>query len=152
MEINVLIDTREKKPLSFTDANIKSVTSIKLDTGDYSLAGLEDKLFIERKSSFMEFYGNITEKRFWNELDRTSTFKYKFLILEFDLDFVTNFPYGCGLPKSKIPYLKVSSSFIMSAITKILIKYDIKVIFAGNENNAIKIMERIFKDVYKTEN
>ena len=60
-DFHIIIDTREQQPWSFEH----HVTSNeKLDTGDYSVKGLEEILCIERKKSVSEIANNITEKRF----------------------------------------------------------------------------------------
>ena len=46
---NIIVDTREQKPWDFND-NFNT-TKAKLDTGDYSIEGLEHILCIERKCS-----------------------------------------------------------------------------------------------------
>ena len=50
--MKIIVDTREQKPFKFTGfrhyAGIECV-SAKLDIGDYSLPGLEDKIAVERK-------------------------------------------------------------------------------------------------------
>ena len=144
---NVIQDTREQKPLEFTHAKIDQVICKKLDTGDYSIEGLEDTLCIERKGSVSEFYGNITEKRFWNEMERMRHFKYKFFLLEFGPSQIEMFPHGSGLPKKVINRLKISSAYLMKCITKIQIEYDIHVIFGGNRDNSLYLIQNIMKAV-----
>ena len=71
----------------------------KLDTGDYSVAGLEEVLCIERKKSVSEIANNIVEKRYKDWTKRMSKYKYKFLMLEFDLDDVYRYPRIHDVPK-----------------------------------------------------
>jgi ERCC4-type nuclease len=81
-ELKIIIDTREQKPWEFPG----HTTAVqKLDTGDYSVEGLEDVLCIERKQNTSEFAKNIIEKRYDDWTERMSKFKYKFLLLEFSL-------------------------------------------------------------------
>ena len=54
--MNIIIDTREQKPLIFTG---HETISRKLDEGDYNIEELEDKIVIERKS-LQDFYQSIT--------------------------------------------------------------------------------------------
>lgn len=58
-DITILVDTREQTPWEFSHY---STAKQKLDTGDYTVSGLEDKLAIERKKSVGEIANNITEK------------------------------------------------------------------------------------------
>lgn len=50
--MQILIDTREQKPFAFMDPIYQPITTSSqgLQIGDYSLAGLQDKIAIERKS------------------------------------------------------------------------------------------------------
>ena len=87
-DFTIIIDTREQQPWGFehyTTANRK------LDTGDYSIEGLEEIICIERKKSINEIANNITESRFIDVVDRMSKFKYAFILLEFNLEQVLAF-------------------------------------------------------------
>lgn len=84
----ILIDTREQTPLEFTGLHIRGVNSMptkvqKLDEGDYSVEGLEDILFIERKS-VNDLYGTIFKgrERFERELTRAQKQQKRYLIIE----------------------------------------------------------------------
>ena len=82
----VVKDTREKDGWYFKESDYcQGMIDQKLDTGDYSVQGLEDVLCIERKGSVSEIANNIVDKRFDRELDRMKEFKYKFLILELQI-------------------------------------------------------------------
>ena len=50
--VKIIVDTREQAPFSFSGDVYRGavVTTGTLDTGDYSLAGLSDKVAVERKS------------------------------------------------------------------------------------------------------
>jgi len=55
----LIIDTREKQPWCFDDDDdFQEIIHRKLDYGDYSIEGLEDRIFIERKSSANELLSN----------------------------------------------------------------------------------------------
>lgn len=90
-ELPVIIqDSREQKPLVFDNLRIRGIEKLesvvhKLDEGDYSIQGLENKVFIERKSCG-DLYGSIFRgrDRFERELDRVveKDYKYRYLIIE----------------------------------------------------------------------
>ncbi len=148
----VIQDSREQKPLVFESQDVSDIIIQKIDTGDYTILGLEDKLFVERKASVLELYKNITEKRFWEEMERTRSFKYRYLIAEFDLEDIELFPYGCGLPREQISKLKMGKDFIYkNIIERIMLEYDIQVIFAGNPHNAAKVLAKVMKYVCEKE-
>jgi len=147
----IIIDTREQNPFIFTSSKIKDIHHEKLDSGDYTIKGFEDKLFIERKQSVAEFYNNVNEKRFWDEIERSQTYKYRYIIFEFSASDVEMFPYGSGLPKNVISKLKISSAYLMKCIAKIQVKFDIHVIFGGNRDNSIYLITNIMKEISQLE-
>lgn len=147
----VIVDTREQHPFEFISSKISEVVVKKLDTGDYSIEGLEDKLAIERKASVKEFYNNITEKRFWNEMERFQNYKYRFIVFEFSVSDVEMFPHGSGLSVSIMKKLKISPAYLMKCIAQLQVKYNIHVIFGGNRDNATYLVSNIMKEVCNAE-
>lgn len=149
-EMNIIIDTREKKPWTFAKGSAET-TFRKLDTGDYAIDGLEDVLCIERKQSASEIANNITDSRFERELKRMSEFKYKYLILEFDLRHIDDFPEGSGIPKHLKNKVRVKGPFIIKRLTELSLKYDIHVLYCSNVAYAEHIAYSIMKEVYDKE-
>ena len=148
--MEIIADTREQQPWDFQDHDIvEKVISTKLDTGDYSVVGLEDKVCLERKKSVAEVANNVNQDRFWKEMKRMEEFDYRFVLLEFSIDDVLNFPVGSTIPKSKWKYLKVSGNYIMKKLTQIQIDYNIHVVFCGDVDNAQLVAINILKEVTK---
>jgi ERCC4-type nuclease len=143
---HIIVDTREQHPWAF-DHMEKTVS--KLDTGDYSLRGLENIFCIERKGSVSEFANNITEKRFKDVIDRMSTIQHAFLLLEFDLEDVLIYPVGSNVPKRMWDRLKISPKFILKHLIELQILHNIKVIFCGDASNAEKMAISIMRKVYE---
>jgi ERCC4-type nuclease len=143
-DFTIIIDTREQQPWSFEHY---ATANKKLDTGDYSIEGLEEVLAIERKKSVSEFANNITESRFKDVITRLSNIKHSFLLLEFELDDVLIYPVGSNVPKRMWDKIKISPSFIMKHLLELQIYHNIKVIFCGDADNAAKMAEFIFKKV-----
>jgi hypothetical protein len=134
IQYKVLRDTREK--VGKWDFNELEDTT--LITGDYSLSGLEKSIFvIERKASTGELSGNITEKRFVNELKRLSKFNHAYIICEFNMDEIVSFPRGSKIPIHVWPKLRVSSAFILKKIIEFETTYNVKFIFAGDHAKAV---------------
>lgn len=86
----IIVDTREQTPWMFDrglvlerfgDAFPTRIAT--LDIGDYSLAGLEHQVRIERKS-LEDFVRSVTaeRERFWRELTRLAEFPVKAIIIE----------------------------------------------------------------------
>lgn len=140
----VVKDTREQDGWYFPeDEYCAGMIHKGLHTADYTLFGLENLLCIERKGSTGEFAHNLTEKRFFNELERMDNFAHSFLILEFDFNDILLFPARSGIPKPKWNRLKMSSKFILRKLTEIDLNYKTKIIFAPH--NAIERASLIFK-------
>lgn len=78
--ITALIDTREQAPLDLAPLNAEQAT---LHTGDYSLAGLEHVVRIERKSEgdLIACVGRERE-RFDREVERLLAFPVRILVVE----------------------------------------------------------------------
>ena len=142
---NIIIDTREQKPWDFND-NF-NVAKAKLDTGDYSIAGLEHLLCIERKCSPNEISNNITEKRFKDVLDRMAGFPHAHIIFEFDLYDILQFPRNSGIPPKLWKNLRITPLYLLKYITEINTIYGIHTHFCGDRSTAqalaISIMKRV---------
>ena len=73
--MRILIDTREQAPFTFAHERYAgtSVEAGTLDTGDYSLIGLADRVAVERKS-LPDLIGSISQgrERFERELQRAA--------------------------------------------------------------------------------
>jgi ERCC4-type nuclease len=144
-DFTIIVDTREQHAWEFGH---HTTARRKLDTGDYSIEGLENLLCIERKQSVSEIANNITEKRFMNVLERMSEIPHRFMLFEFDLEDVYSFPMGSDIPKSKWNKLRVSSNYIMKFLSLININYNIHTMFCGDADNAEKMAVRIMRTVY----
>ena len=146
MKYKVIRDSREQQGWDFSPSTSCLGTEVRtIATGDYTIEGYEGVLAIERKGTLGEFSSNIVQKRFENEMVRLEEYTYPFIILEFELSDVINFPVGSGIPKSKWASLKVSKWFILKRIVELQIKYKTKIIFAGKYGK--EIAASIFKRV-----
>ncbi len=74
----LIVDTREQRPLVFR--HLEAVPGT-LQSGDYSIAGLEDEFAVERKS-IPDLVGSVTRDRdrFTRELHRLRGFRWKYLL------------------------------------------------------------------------
>tara|TARA_E500000331_G_C17232807_1_gene703418 strand:- start:1078 stop:1545 length:468 start_codon:yes stop_codon:yes gene_type:complete len=147
-DFNIIIDTREQQAWEFPR---HSTANKKLDTGDYSLGGLEDVLCIERKKSVSEIASNITEKRFEDVLERMTKYKYTYMIFEFSLTDVLMYPQGSEIPRHKWKYIRISPNFILKKLSEYMVNYNIKIIFGDSPKNAEKIAMALMRRVYEIE-
>lgn len=149
-EFTVIVDTREQLPWEF---GFHTTSKKKLDTGDYSIEGFESLFTIERKRSVSEIANNITESRFKDVLKRMGGIPHSFMLMEFNIDEVYNFPVGSDIPKKMWDKLRVSGNYIMKYLTEAQLDYNIHILFCGDpstaERVAVGIMKRIY-DKYKS--
>ena len=129
-DFTIIVDTREQLPWDFEE---NTIAKEKLDTGDYSVKGLEDILCIERKRSVSEIANNLTEKRFDDVLSRMSKYKFAFLLLEFSVDDILSFPIGSDIPKRMWDKIKISPNYIIARMLQMSYKYNIHVIYCGGK-------------------
>ena len=150
----IIKDTREKKGYTFEASRTKyhvckGMVLRKLDTGDYSIEGLEDKICIERKASVVELANNVgfDKRRFVSEIERMKEFPHRFLILEFSLTDLMNFPEGSDIPEKEISKLKISNKYMLRFLMELQINDNINVIFCDSKKNAkwtvLSILKRI---------
>lgn len=78
-ELTIIVDSREQQGYSFSLPTIKK----KLEAGDYSIAGFEEQVAVERKS-LPDFVHTIIRerKRFYKELQRLSTYTAACIVVE----------------------------------------------------------------------
>lgn len=143
--IDVIIDTREKQQLFFSDEFVTHSEALK--TGDYSIKGFESVFAIERKASTAEIANNLFEDRFYDELQRLMLMPYKFLLCEFTLRDVLSFPINSGIPKWRWKKLRLTGNFIHKKLVEIQVDYGIHVVYAGD--HAAEAAETIIKKIYK---
>ena len=146
-EFQIIRDTREQKGWVFDEEEKKSgkcritgTTEIKLDTGDYSIKGLEHLITIERKNGFSELFGNLGNKtsriRFEKEIDRMSSIPHCYILVETNLSKDT---LGLGIPQGS----SMPASRIYEQLLSYTLSHNINVMFVGEcgKSTARKIFE-----------
>lgn len=144
----VIRDTREQEGQGWTfPARAPCVGTLrkKLATGDYSLAGLEDRFVIERKGSITEFAQNLVQARFTKELVRLDSFEYPFIFLEFGMSDIVDYPKSANLPRLARKKSRLTANFLMRRLHEIHLNHKVKILFVGGEgrNAASSLFKRI---------
>ena len=142
----IIVDTREQIPWEF---GFHVTSHKKLNTGDYSIEGLEHILCIERKRSVSEIANNISEPRFKDVLDRMDKIKHSFILLEFSLDDLYSFPVGSDIPEKLWDKIKITSKYLLKYLIQIQLNRNIHIIFCGSPDNAEKMAISIMKRIYE---
>jgi hypothetical protein len=120
--------------------------SQKLDQGDYAIEGYEDLMAIERKGAVSEWANNLGVHwdRFERELERSRHIKNFWIILEFNMTDVMNFPVGSGIPKRQWSYLKFKGPFLLKRMLEIEQTYpNVHIVLAGGSGK--EVASSIFK-------
>ena len=122
-----------------------------LPTADYTLVGYEDLFVIERKRSTAEIATNLFEDRFERELVRMEAIPHAFLVCEFTLQDVLDFPRGSGIPREKWGDLRTSGPLLLKKLNEILVVHHIPIIYAGTHGwaTATSLFKRVLEHVQR---
>lgn len=149
-QYTVIKDTREQNGYFFPpSSSCFGHLDQKLDTGDYTIAGLEDKLCIERKGCIEELAINLGHKKyaFLREIQRMTKFPHKFIICEFSLTDLLTFPENTRIPIKNKQALKITGKYMMKCLTEFQIHENINILFCDNKFNAFIAVCSIMKRV-----
>lgn len=149
----ILQDTREQKPWDFTKYGYdQRVGTVK--TGDYTVEGYEDFLVCERKASTNELSLNVGSKWkvFSKELVRMQAVPYRYIICEFPLSHIYNFPAYSSIPKKNWRQLRVTADFLSKRVEEITDNYNIPIIFAGDRITAEQRFIEIINETINNKN
>lgn len=132
--LTVVVDTREQTPWAF--APDVSIVRRSLPAGDYSIAGLEDQIAIERKS-LSDFVGTLTwgRERFDREMAVLAEMRFSAIVVEADVSAILRGEYRTRAnPKS-----------LLGSCASFLVDYEVPVIFAGSRPGGAYVAEQILR-------
>lgn len=149
-EFTVIKDTREQQGWEFSleekkpgNCQLTNFEIGKLDTGDYSIKGLEHLVTIERKNGFSELFGNlgssVSRQRFEREMERMAAIPYSYILVETNLNYDT---LGLGVPQSKFG---MPASAILKYLMDYSVEYNVKTMFVGDCGK--KVARSIFESI-----
>lgn len=163
----VIKDTREQQGYYFAPYDVcAGMVDRKLDTGDYTIDGLEGNVCIERKASPEELAINLGQKKhaFLKEIERMKDFKHKYLILEFSAEDLMKFPQESRIPKDRLPdknktesnnekkekrKVIITGKYMMKCLMEFQLYDDIHVLFCGDKHNAFLTLSSLFKRIHE---
>jgi ERCC4-type nuclease len=154
----VIKDTREQKGWIFHKGDACDGMKLNaLKTGDYTLEGFEDAVCIERKRSVEEIANNVgkEKKRFDAEMLRIQEYPFKYIICEFSMKDVIDYPRSIfsdymwhtkeEFCEKEIANRKITGKYILRALMEYQTWYGIHILFCDSVGNAQKVTESIFK-------
>lgn len=127
-DLTIVVDTREQEGYSFSTPSVRK----KLDAGDYSLLGLENRVAVERKS--MEDFVNTvlrSRARFTKELKKLGSFDAACVAVEANYRDIVEGRYRSG----------ASPKALMGFVSSIIVDFGIPVFFLSDRQAAIWFVE-----------
>ncbi len=135
----IVIDSREQEPYSFDPWLIGAVRRA-LKAGDYSIAGLEDQVAVERKT-LDDFVSTVIHRRrrFREELRKLSHYRAACVVVEAGfLDVLGKRYRGQARPAA-----------VVGSTLSILLDYGVPVVFCGNRQAACYFTEAFLLAAWK---
>lgn len=135
----ILIDSREQKPWAFP-ADTFDVRRATLTTGDYTLAGLEDRVAIERKS-IGDLVNTVIHDwlRFRKELIRLAAFDFAAVVIEADASDLMEHRYESDAnPRS-----------VMGRLNSIMFDHGVNVTWWGRRQQCEPLVHQLFSGIWK---
>lgn len=129
--ITVVVDSREQEPYSFDPEKITAVRKA-LPAGDYSLAGMEERVAVERKS-LADFVTTVIRgrKRFHRELQKLSAFYSSCVVVECNFrDLVDGRYRSYAHPHA-----------IIATVASIVVDFGVPVYFCSDRQAACRFVE-----------
>lgn len=149
-EFIIVKDTREQTPWEFNFEHTVAEEIGTIKTGDYTVKGLEDKICIERKGCIEEFANNLGREyaRFKKELIRMDEFPHSFIICEFPLKDLIEYPFHSHNVRLQ-QTSKISGKYLLKVILEMQLDHNVKIIFCGNRFYATKTALSLMKRIYE---
>jgi DNA excision repair protein ERCC-4 len=129
--ITVVTDSREQLPYIFDPAKVATIRKA-LPAGDYSLAGLEDRVAVERKS-LADFVTTVIRgrKRFHRELQKLSAFEAACVVVECNFRDLVDGRYRSD----------AHPHAIIATIASIVVDFGVPVYFCSDRQAACRFVE-----------
>lgn len=142
-ETIIIADDREKDGWTseYLGPGFKVVRK-RLDTGDYTIKGMEDLVCIEKKSGWSEIAVNVGSKRllgnFKAELERMGDFPIRYLVIHDDPSHIQH---------ARTYAKHIGKNTILLWYLRIQLEYGVPVICAGSKKNAKNLIRQLFRKI-----
>jgi len=127
----IVADTREQAPYIFNSENVTTLHRA-IPAGDYSIAGFEYEVSVERKS-LDDFAHSVSRerKRFFKMLEKLSKFDSACVVVEASINDVLDHKYRSG----------THPNAVLGSAMSITVDYKIPVFFCGGRTTAKMFVE-----------
>ena len=143
-DYKIIIDTREQLPLWNKSTKTQEVLRKKLDTGDYSMEGYENKFAIERKNCG-DLFGTLGKghKRFKKEIERALKLDYFAIIIEGSHTSILEKTFDNAFRS------KMKGYVINSILFTIHLKYKIPIFYTNGRIETKHVIKDLMNAYYK---
>lgn len=149
----VLKDSREQQGWFFPadDLSCAGMEIAGLKTGDYVMKEYPTVLCVERKKSAGEIAINFgkARQRFEKEFERMRAFRFSYMVCEFSLQDVIDYPENSGIPQKKRDTVFITGKYVLKCLIEFQLKYGVQVVFCDNAKNAEIFTRSLFKRVHE---
>jgi DNA excision repair protein ERCC-4 len=142
MEPAVVVDTREKEPYLFQGGGLRVIRRA-LPAGDYSLAGHEESVAVERKTR-EDFVSTVirSRKRFFKELRLLSKYDAACVVVEANLRDILTGAYRSG----------AHPNAVLGTLLSIVVDFRVPVFFCSDRQVACHFVEGFLLRYYRKVN
>jgi ERCC4-type nuclease len=120
--LTFVVDSRERRPYALPGAVVRA-----LPAGDYSVAGLEDRVAVERKT-LSDAYSSLgaQRERFRREVERLAAYQFAAIVVE------------ASLPQFLVPppFSQLHARAAIGTLLSWCVRYRLPVLFAGDRSHA----------------
>lgn len=143
--MKLIIDTREQEPLPFeADDTFDEIIVRGLKVGDYSIAGFEDSIAIDRKNP-LDFFGTLTgdHERFRRECERAKCMDYFGILVEAPFSTIRDkkFPQSFRT--------RMRGDVTIGIAMSLKLKHGVDVVFVRDRAEAMSYIRHLFKAYYR---
>lgn len=154
----IIRDTREKNGFFDFPIDEKAYGAIKvvdkgLNAGDYTVEGLEDIIRIERKATTGELYNNLGKKhmrkRFHAEMEKLDKVKHSYIVCEFGLSYMYDFPENSTIPDKIRENMRMSGKFFRKLVYEIEDTYNVEILYRDGRKEAEECTLKLLKETWE---
>jgi len=143
--MKIIIDSRETRPLAFRASGTLEGTEIrKLDVGDYSIAGFEDKIAVERKDP-NDLFGTLgkSHNRFKRELERAKSLDYFAIVVDCSFSNIRDKTFEGA------HWSQMRGDVIIQILSTLELKYGFPVHYCKDRNESASLIRNLLKAYWK---
>ena len=147
----IISDSREKAGFEYDFSSYGVETIVrKLGCGDYSYQLGEDIITLDRKRNSGELCSNLYKeyKRFSAEMARMELIEHSFILCEFSLQTLLEFPINSGIPPRYHKRVRGSGLGMLKKLETFRERHGVRTLFCENRFEAQQLCYDILRSIY----